>query len=114
MGIRKIDKQLITHLDLHKPNNTLINGKLEHFWCMDSPWANTDSQDSPRLGLVGSHHLPLYIILYAWPGPALKCHFVPGLSSRGSKIPKIKALAILETHNFVCKPPIEMSSKAKV
>jgi len=34
---------------------------------MDEPWVNTDSQDSPRPGLKGSHHLPLYIILYAWP-----------------------------------------------
>jgi len=34
---------------------------------MNEPWANTDSQDSPRPGLGGSHHLPPYSILCAWP-----------------------------------------------
>jgi hypothetical protein len=47
-------------MDLHKPNNKLINVELEHFWCTDKPRANTDSQDSPRPGLGGSHHLPPY------------------------------------------------------
>jgi hypothetical protein len=27
----------------HKSNNKLINAKLEHFWCMDKPQANTNS-----------------------------------------------------------------------
>jgi hypothetical protein len=39
---------------------------LEHFWCMNKPWANTNSQNSPWSRLEGSHHLPLYSILYAW------------------------------------------------
>ncbi len=34
---------------------------------MDEARANTDSQNSPRPGLEGSHHLPPYGILYAWP-----------------------------------------------
>ncbi len=43
---------------------------MEHFWCYDEPWANLDSQDSPRPGIGGSHHLCLYSILYASPrGP---------------------------------------------
>jgi len=37
------------------------------FGAQRSRWANMDSQDSPQLGLRGSHHLPLYIILCAWP-----------------------------------------------
>jgi len=32
---------------------------------MDEPRANTNSQDSPWLGLGGSHHLPPYIIFLA-------------------------------------------------
>jgi hypothetical protein len=40
---------------------------MEHFWCMDEPWANTDSQDSRQPKLGGSHHLPPYNILWAWP-----------------------------------------------
>ncbi len=57
----------ITHIDLHRPNNKLVSVKLEHFWCTDEPWTNTDSQDSPRPELGASHHLPPYIILCAWP-----------------------------------------------
>jgi hypothetical protein len=34
---------------------------------MDKSWANTNSQDSPRPGFGGSHHIPPYSILYAWP-----------------------------------------------
>jgi hypothetical protein len=34
---------------------------------MDKPWANTNSQGSPRLGLRGSQNLPPYSILYVWP-----------------------------------------------
>jgi len=34
---------------------------------MDEPRSNTDSQDSPRPRLGGSHHLPPYSILCAWP-----------------------------------------------
>ncbi len=40
---------------------------MEHFWCVDEPWANMDSQDSPWLKFEGSHHLPPYSILCAWP-----------------------------------------------
>jgi len=43
---------------------------LKHFWCQDESRANSDSQDSPRPGLGGSHHLPPYSILCASPrGP---------------------------------------------
>jgi hypothetical protein len=30
------------------------------------------------------------------------------------RIPKVEILAVLEPHNFVCKPPIEMKFKAKL
>ncbi len=55
------------HMDLHKPNDKLVSALLEHFWCINEQWANMDSQDSPWPGLGGSHHLPPYSILYAWP-----------------------------------------------
>jgi len=45
----------------------LVSAKLEHFWCTYEPRANMNSQDSPRPGLGGSHHLPPYSILCAWP-----------------------------------------------
>jgi len=34
---------------------------------MDEPRAYMDSQNSPPFKLGGSHHLPLYNILYDWP-----------------------------------------------
>jgi hypothetical protein len=65
-GLGRLTKKSITHTDLHKPNNKLINVQMEHLWCMDEPQANTDSQDSPWPKLGGNHHLPLYSILCAW------------------------------------------------
>ncbi len=64
-GLRRLTRKSIIHMDLHKPNNKLVNAQLEHFWCTNEPHANTNSQDSPWLGLGGSHHLPPYSILYA-------------------------------------------------
>jgi len=58
--------QLLTW-NLHKPNNKLVSTELKHFWCINEPWANTDSQDSPQPKLGGSHHLPPYSIFCAWP-----------------------------------------------
>jgi len=34
---------------------------------MEKSWVNMNSQDSPWLRLGGSHHLPTYSILCAWP-----------------------------------------------
>jgi hypothetical protein len=45
----------------------LVSAYLEHFWCKDKSWANTDSQDSPRPIFGGNHHLLPYSILCAWP-----------------------------------------------
>jgi hypothetical protein len=66
-GLRWVTSRSIIHMDLHKPNNMLNGAYLEHFWCTDEPRANMDSQDSPRLELGGSHHLPPYTTLCAWP-----------------------------------------------
>jgi hypothetical protein len=55
----------IIHINLHKPNNKLINAQLEHLSCTNKPRANMDSQDSPWFELEGSHHLPPYNIFYA-------------------------------------------------
>jgi hypothetical protein len=59
-GLGRFKSKSITHIDLHKQNNKLVSASLEHFWCMDEPRANTDSQDSPWPGFGGSHHVPLY------------------------------------------------------
>jgi hypothetical protein len=63
----RLTSKLITHTNLYKPDNKLVNAQLEHLWCMNEPQTNMDSQDSPRPKLGGSHHLPPYSILCAWP-----------------------------------------------
>ncbi len=66
-GPGRLTSKSIINTDLHQLNNKLVSAQLEHFMCMDEPWADTDSQDSPRFELGGSHHLPPYSIICAWP-----------------------------------------------
>ncbi len=76
---------------------------------------NTDTQDSPRPGLEGSHHLPPYSILCGWPRSLHPNGFsLPGLPSGSPKIPPDGTLATLEPHNFAIRPPIEVLSKTKL
>jgi hypothetical protein len=64
-GLGQVTSMSIIDTNLHKPNNKLVSAWLEHFWCMDKPWAYTDSQDSLWPKLEGSHHLHPYSILNA-------------------------------------------------
>ncbi len=57
---------------------------------------------------------PLQYTLCLAMGPAPKCHFVAGLPSGNFEIPNIGTPTTLGAHNFVCKPLIEMKSKAKL
>jgi hypothetical protein len=66
-GLKRVTSKSITRTNVHKPNKKLVSAWLEHFWCTDEPQASMDSQNSPQPGLGGSHHLPPYSILYAWP-----------------------------------------------
>ncbi len=50
----------------NQPTSWLIQF-LEHLSCYDNPQTTLDSQDSPRPGLLGSHHLPPYIIFCTTP-----------------------------------------------
>jgi hypothetical protein len=43
----------------------IIHEGMEHLWCTDEPRATTNTQDSPRPKLGGSHHLPPYSIICA-------------------------------------------------
>jgi hypothetical protein len=76
---------------------------------------NTDTQDSPRPGLGGSHHLPPYIILCVCPRDLHPNGlFVPGLSSGSPEIAQVGTPTTLEPHNFASRPPIAMQSEAKL
>jgi hypothetical protein len=107
-GLRRLTSKSITHTDLHKSNNKLVSAELQRFWC-------TNPQDSPRLKFAGSHHLPPYsIICVCSRGQHLNVIFVPKLPSGSHKIPKIGTLTTLKSHNFVCKPLIEVRSEEKL
>jgi len=75
---------------------------------------NTDTQNSPRPGLGGSHHLPPYSILWASPrGPHPNGFSLLGLSRGSPEIPPFGTPETLKPHNFASKPRIEVRSKAK-
>jgi hypothetical protein len=57
---------------------------------------------------------PLYYTLCLAMGPTPKYHFVLGLPNGSSEIPKIGTPATLESHNFVCRPLIEVRSEEKL
>ncbi len=93
IGIRMNDNMSIIHNNLHKPNNKLVSAQLEHFWCTNKPRAYTNSQDSPRLGFGGSHHLPPYSILCVWPwGLHPNGVFLETSKLRVMKFPKVRLL----------------------
>jgi hypothetical protein len=66
MGLGQAIIASIIHMDLHKPNNKLVNAQLEHLWCTDKPRTNINSENSPRPVLKGSRTFPF--ILYFMPG----------------------------------------------
>jgi hypothetical protein len=56
-----------------------------------------NTQDSSRPGLEGSHHLPLYSILYVCPRDLHPNEFfVPGLPSGSSEIAQVRTLTTLD------------------
>jgi hypothetical protein len=71
---------------------------------MDSPRAYTNSQYSPWPRLGGSHHLPPYIILCAWPWD-LHLNVILFQDSQVERLEslEIDTSMILEAHNFFVK-----------
>jgi len=79
------------------------------------PRANMDSQDSPRPGLGGSHHLPPYNILYAWPqGQHPHVILSRDFQVGSPEILEIETPTTLEAYNFLCRHMIEVRSEAKL
>ncbi len=77
--------------------------------------SNTDTQDSPRPGIGGSHHLPPYSILCGWPQSLHPNGFsLRGLPNGSPKIVPNGTPATLEPHNFANRLRIAMWSKAKL
>jgi hypothetical protein len=55
---------------------------------------------------------PLWYTMYLSTRPTSKWHFVSRLPNRSPKIAKVGTPTTLGSHNFVCRPLIEMRSKA--
>jgi hypothetical protein len=87
MGLKRLTSNSTAHTDLHKPNNKFVSAKLEHFWCMDSPWANK-THHSPNLKEATT--FPLIIFFVTSHGANTQMSFVPRDSQVGvSKFPKL-------------------------
>jgi hypothetical protein len=109
MRTKRIDKRTCT-------NQT--TSWLMHSWNTFGAWTShkqTRTHKTPHDPYIKeATTFPLYYFLCLATGLAPKYHFVMGLPSGSPKIPKNGTLATLEVHNFVCKPLIEMRSKAKL
>ncbi len=114
MGLRRLISNLITHRDLHKPNNKMVSAQLQHFGARThhGQTRTPKTHHSQDLGEATTFHLIVYFV----PGHRAdtQMSFVPGLPNGSFKIPKVEILATLGVHNFVCKPLIKMRSKAKL
>jgi len=64
-GIREIDKQFIYSHGPAQTKQQVGYCVIIAFWCMDEPWVNTDSQDSPqpRLGEAITFLFIIYSLL---------------------------------------------------
>jgi hypothetical protein len=92
-GIRLGRGELSCYTVLHpKPTTSWLELILHPFWCRDKPRATLDSFDSPRPGLVGSHHLPPYSIFCSSPQ---RLH-PNGIFSRDSQggVPKLSRVGL--------------------
>ncbi len=65
--IRKSDKLYLLTQTCIQPTNKLVSSLSEAPLVLGQATATLDSQDSPRPGLGGSHHLPPYSIIYTSP-----------------------------------------------
>jgi hypothetical protein len=77
-GLGRLTSKSITNMDLHQLNNKLFSAQLEHFMCMDEPWANTDSQDSPWPGFEEATTFPLIVFFVPGHEANTQMLFCPG------------------------------------
>ncbi len=64
-GLKRVTSGSIIHMDYINQTTSWLVCSWSTFGAQNEPWVNMDSQDLPRPGLEGSHHLPFYSILCA-------------------------------------------------
>ncbi len=116
-GLDQEEGQLIQLLGpTSKPTNKLVSSHSESLLVLGQATGNTNSFDSPRPGLGGSHHLPPYSILCVCPRHLHRNGFLSRDSQGG--VPKLSRFGLridprtLGAHNSQLRPPIAMRSKA--
>jgi hypothetical protein len=75
---RKRDKLIHSFTTYNKTNHKLVSSPLKTLWVLGQATGNTDSLDSPRLGLGGSHHLPHIVFFVLLHGTRIQMAFIPG------------------------------------
>ncbi len=113
-GLERLTRKSITHTDLHKLSDRLVNVQLEHFgaWISHMQTWTHKTHYGPDLGAITTFPLIVYFVLGH--GTNTQMSFVPGLPSENLEIPKIETFTTLEAHNFVCRPWIEVTFEAKL
>jgi hypothetical protein len=107
MGTRKSDKHQLLTWTCTKQTTSWLVCSLSAF----GPWMNHGQTLTHKThhGLGGSHHLPPYNILCAWPWDQHPNGILSGgFPSENPEIPKVATLAILGAHNIVWRPSIEI------
>ncbi len=64
----------------------LVNAQLEHFWCTDKSQGNTNSKDSPQLGLGEAITFPLIVFFVLNHGAITQKSFCPTTTKVGCNL----------------------------
>jgi hypothetical protein len=119
MGLGRLTSNSITHMDLYKPNNKLVNAQLEHFGARTNhgqPRTNKTHHGSD-LGEATTFPLMIYFVHGHKTSTQMSfCLRTPTWESGNSQSLDSHYFGIptLGAHNFVCKPPIEVRFQAKL
>jgi hypothetical protein len=113
-GLGRLTSKSVIHMDLHKPNNKLVNVQLEQFGAQMNHKQTRihKTHHGPNLGEATIFPLIVYSMLGH--GTSTQMSFCLGTPNGSPKIPKVRTPATLGAHNFVWRPPIEMRSEAKL
>jgi hypothetical protein len=101
MGLGRLTINSITHTNLHKPNNKLVDAWLEHFGArMNHGQTRTHkTHHGPDLGEAITFPLIIYYVSSHMTRP--KCHFVPRFPNGSPEILQVGTPTTLGAHNFV-------------
>jgi hypothetical protein len=102
-------------ISMHKANNKLVNAYLEHFWCTASYGHTHIHNIHHSLDLEETTTFPFIVLFVACNGGYTHKWCFSQDSQIGSPIIlEIGTFTILDTHNLLCKPLIEVMFETKL